>query len=132
MNQSSLLVRLFTAGDTGNVDEFNHYLDSDVIVHAPAGLSTVGLDSERESWRRARAAIPDLNHQFIDIFASSTAEAARCVVTGTLRGTYGGFSADGRSFTLEQAVFAHVRNGKITELWEIIDTGQLREQFGAK
>jgi len=132
MNQSSLLVRLFAAGDTGNVDEFNHYLDDDVIVHAPAGLSTVGLDRERESWLRARAAIPDLNHRFIDVFTTPTAEAARCVVTGTLRGTYGGFSADDRSFTLEQAVFAHVRNGKITELWEIIDTGQLREQFGDK
>ena len=31
-----------------------------VVVHAPAGLSTVGLESERESWRKAKSAMPTL------------------------------------------------------------------------
>jgi len=31
---------------------------------------------------------------------------------------------------MDQAVFAHVRDGKITELWEIVDTGALRDQLG--
>lgn len=131
MSNSSLLVRLFSAGDAGDVNAFSHYLHDDVIVHAPAGLSTVGLESERESWRKARAAIPDLHHQFVDVFSSPTAEAARCVVTGTMRGSYGEFSSEGRPFRVDQAVFAHVRDGKIEELWEIVDTAVLDEQLGA-
>ena len=130
MSNPSLLVRLFAAGDVGDVDAFDQYLHDDVVVHAPAGLSTVGLESERESWRKARSAMPDLHHQFIDVFSSPTAEAARCVVTGTMRGSYGGFSSEGHPFRVDQAVFAHVRDGKITELWEIVDTAVLREQLG--
>jgi steroid delta-isomerase-like uncharacterized protein len=130
MSNSSLLVRLFLAGDAGDLDAFDQYLHDDVVVHAPAGLSTAGLESERESWRKARSAMPDLHHQFVDVFTSPTAEAARSVVTGTMRGSYGGFSAEGRSFRVDQAVFAHVRDGKITELWEIVDTDVLRQQLG--
>jgi predicted ester cyclase len=129
MSNPSLLVRLFAAGDAGDLDGFDQYLHDDVVVHAPAGLSTVGLESERESWRKARSAMPDLHHQFIDVFSSPTVEAARCVVTGTMRGSYGGFSSEGNSFNVDQAVFAHVRDGKITELWEIVDTAVLREQL---
>ncbi|HNS51579.1 MAG TPA: ester cyclase [Anaerolineae bacterium] len=130
MSNPSLLVSLFAAGDAGNLDLFDRYLHADVVVHAPGTLSTVGLESERESWRRARSAMQDLYHEFVDVFASPTAEAAHCVVTGTMRGSYGGFSSEGRSFRVDQAVFAHVRDGKIAELWEIVDTAVLREQLG--
>lgn len=118
------------AGNVNRGVKLCQYLHDDVVVHAPAGLSTVGLESERESWRKAKSAMPDLHHQFIDVFSSPTAEAARCVVTGTMRGSYGGFSAEGHSFRVDQAVFAHIRDGKITELWEIVDTAVLREQLG--
>lgn len=129
MSNPSLLVGLFNAGDAGNLDAFDQYLHDNVVVHAPAGLSTVGLENERESWRKAKLAMPDLHHEFIDVFSSPTAEAARCVVSGRMRGSYGGISSEGRSFRVDQAVFAHVRNGKITELWEIIDTAVIREQL---
>ena len=129
MSNPFLLIRLFAAGDAGDLDAFDQYLHDDVVVHAPAGLSTAGLENERESWRKAKSAMPDLHHQFIDVFSSPTGEAARCVVTGTMRGSYGGFSSEGRLFRVDQAVFAHVRDGKITELWEIVDTAVLREQL---
>lgn len=31
---------------------------------------------------------------------------------------------------MDQAVFAHIRDGKIAELWEIVDVASLREQLG--
>ena len=126
----TLLRRLFAAGDAGDLEMFDLYLHDDVIVHAPAGLSTVGLQNERESWRKAKLAIPDLHHEFLDVLSSPTLVAARTVVTGTMRGSYGGLSAQGRSFRVDQAVFAHVRDSKIAELWEIVDTAMLREQLG--
>jgi predicted ester cyclase len=129
MSETSLLVRLFAAGDAGDLEAFDQYLHDDVVVHAPAGLSTAGLESERESWRKARSAMSDLHHQFIDLFSTPTAEAARCVVTGTMRGSLGGLSSQGRSFRVDQALFAYVRDAKITELWEIVDTAVLREQL---
>ena len=125
----SVLELLFTAGDAGEVDLFDQYMHSDVIVHAPAGLSTCGLESEKESWRRAKATILDLRHVFIDVLVTPLVEAARTEVTGTFHGTYGGLSAEGRYFKIDQAVFAHIRDGKISELWEIVDVVSLRKQL---
>ncbi len=125
------LVRgLFAAADAGDLDSFDRYLHDDVVVHAPAGLSTVGLESERESSRKRKLAMPDLHHEFIDVLSSPGVVAARTVVTGTVHGSYGGVSAEGRSFKVDQAVFAYVRDDKIAELWEIVDMASLREQLG--
>jgi len=127
----SVLESLFAAGDRGDLDAFDLYMHEEVIVHAPAGLSTSGVDSERESWRKARAAMPGLRHEFVDALVTPAAEAARTVVTGTFDGTYGGLTAQGRPFKFEQAVFAHIRDGKISEMWEIVDVAYLREQLGS-
>lgn len=124
-----LLPGLFAAGDAGDLDSFDRYLHDDVVVHAPAGLSTVRLESERESWRKAKRAMPDLHHEFMDVLSRPGVIAARSVVTGTMRGSYGGLSAEGRSFKADQAVFAHVRDDRIAELWEIVDVASLREQL---
>ena len=126
----ALLRGLFAAGDAGNLEAFDLYLHDDGIVHAPAGLSTVGLANERESWRKAKLAIPDIHHELIDVLSSPPLVAARAFVTGTMRGSYGGLSAQGRSFGADQAVFAMVRDNKIAELWEIVDMDMLREQLG--
>ncbi|MBN1192076.1 MAG: ester cyclase [Coriobacteriia bacterium] len=125
----SLLESLFSAGDEGDVDAFGRFMHDDVVVHAPAGLSTLGLESEKESWRKARAAMRGLHHDFLDVLVTPTLEAARTAVTGTFDGTYGGLTAQGREFRIDQAVFAHVRDGKIAELWEIVDVDSLREQL---
>lgn len=125
----SLLELLFAAGDAGDLDAFDRFIHDDVIVHAPAGLSTRGLESERESWRQALAAMPGLHHEFVDVLITPSREAARTVVTGTFKGTYGGLSANGRRFRIEQAVFAHILDGKIREMWEIVDVSALREQL---
>lgn len=125
----SLLRELFMAGDAGQLERFRELLQDDVIVHAPFGLSTVGLEAETASWQRALAAMPDLRHDFQIVMNEGEMESARCVATGTLCGTYGGISGNGKSFTVDQALFARTRDGKIAELWEIVDTQALLEQL---
>jgi predicted ester cyclase len=130
MDPGSVLPGLFAAGDAGDLDSFAQYLHEDVVVHAPAGLSTRGLADEQDSWRRAKAAIPDLQHNLLEVLADGDAVAARCVVSGTLSGTLGDLSADGRPFVVDQALFAHMRDGRIEELWEIVDSASLMKQLG--
>lgn len=132
MNErESVLQRLFAAGDAGEFDTFGSYLHHDVVVHAPMGLSTAGLAAEQESWRAAKSAMRDLHHQFLSILQTDRLEAARCMVTGTLDGTYGGIVATGKPFKVDQAVFARLRDGKIEELWEIVDTASLLNQLSS-
>lgn len=125
----SILESLFAAGDSGDLEQFDRYMHDEVVVHAPAGLSTRGVGAERESWREARAAMPGLHHEFLDVLTTPSVEAARTVVTGTFDGTYGGLTARGRAFKFEQAVFAHIRDGKISEMWEIVDVISLQAQL---
>ena len=131
-HSESVLERLFAAGDAGDLDSFESYLHQDVVVHAPMGLSTIGLAAERESWRAAKSAMRDLRHQFLSILRNERLEAARCVVTGTLHGTYGGIAAVAKPFKVDQAVFARLRDGKIEELWEIVDSASLLSQLSSE
>jgi len=128
----SLIELLFVAGDAGDVESFDLYLHHDVVVHAPAGLSTVGIKAEKQSWRNAKSAMPDLHHEIKDVLKSPSLEAVRAVVSGTLQGTYGGLTAEGRRFTTDQAVFARVRDGRISELWEIVDVSAIEDQLGGR
>jgi len=129
--RTSLIEQLFASGDAGELDRFSALLVETVVVHAPFGLSTRGLEAERESWRQAKAAIPDLRHDFQTVICDGSCESGRCVVTGTLRGEYGGFRAEAAPFRVDQAVFARIQDGKIVELWEIVDTGSLIDQLRA-
>ena len=119
------------AGDRGDVDEFDRYLHPEVVVHAPLGLSTTGIDAERAVWADAKQAMPDIRHEVQETLSSGKRAMARVVVTATMRGEFAGISAAGRSFEIDQIVFAHFRDGLIVEAWEIADTGSLLRQLDA-
>jgi ketosteroid isomerase-like protein len=127
----SVVARWLAAGDAGEVEAFDDLLHGDVVVHAPRGLSTADLDSEKQVWRNAVAAMPDLQHQVQEVVTQGNVEVARVIVTGTLRHDFAGVAGTGRSFRMDQAVICHLRDGKISEAWEIADVGSLVEQVGS-
>ena len=131
MKGDSLLEKWFAAGDAGNFETFDDFLHTDVVVHAPMGLSTEGPDAEKGVWRDALRAIPDIRHDLQEVITFESTIAARAIVTGTLEGDFAGIAANGRSFRVDQGLFAHVRDGKIIEAWEIVDTASLLRQLGA-
>ena len=105
---SSVVVRWLAAGDSGDVDAFDDLLHPDVVVHAPRGLSTQDLESEKQVWRDAVAAMPDLHHDVQEVVSQGDVEMARVIVTGTLRHAFGGVRASGRPFRMDQAVIWHL------------------------
>jgi steroid delta-isomerase-like uncharacterized protein len=124
----SVVARWLAAGDCGDVEVFDDLLHRDVVVHAPRGLSTSGLESEKQVWREAVAAMPDLHHDVQEVLAQDDVEMARVVVTGTLRHDFAGVPASGRVFRMDQAVICHLDAGKVIEAWEIADVGSLDDQ----
>jgi ketosteroid isomerase-like protein len=123
--RETIIYRWLTAGDAGNVDAFDDLLHPDAVVHAPRGLSTTNREAEKAVWQEAIAAMPGLRHEVQEVLVGQDIEMARVVVTGTMVGTFGGLSGTGRSFRMDQAVIAHLRDGKIAEAWEIADIGVL-------
>ena len=131
MASDSLLEKWFAAGDGGDLQAFDEILDPDVVVHAPLGLSTRGVEAEKAVWRDALEAMPNIRHDLQDVLVSESIEAARAVVTGTLEKDFGGITATGQSFGVDQGLFARVQDGRIIEAWEIVDTVSLLRQLGA-
>lgn len=117
----TLVERWLEAGDRGDLDSFDDWLHPDVVVHAPLGLSTSGVAAEKDVWRAALDAIPDLRHAVQEMVVEGATIAARVVVTGTLLGEFAGIAATGRAFEMDQMIFAHVRDGKLKEIWEVAD-----------
>lgn len=113
------------AGDAGDLDAFDELLHANVVVHAPRGLSTVNVEDEKAVWREALTSIPDLHHEVQEVLVDDDREMARVVVTGTLQSHFAGVTATGHRFRIDQAVIAHVREGKIVEAWEIADVAAL-------
>jgi predicted ester cyclase len=129
MDQSdSVVARWLAAGDAGDVAAFDDLLHADVVVHAPRGLSTTDLESEKQVWLDAVTAMPDLRHEVQEVIAEGNVEVARVIVTGTLRGDFGGIPGTGQAFRMDQAVIGHLEGGKIAEAWEIADVGALDDQ----
>src|SRR6185503_4328863 len=100
----SLLHRLVAAGDAGDLDAFDDLLWPDVIVHAPLGLSTADCEAEKQVWRAAKAAIPDIRHDIRELFQDGETLIGRAVVTGTLRGDFAGLRGTGRTFEIDQVL----------------------------
>ncbi len=126
-----LLPGLFAAGDAGDTDSF---------ISTSMTMSSCTLPPAFPQWDSrasvSRGARPRwlcrtfiTHHEVMDVLSRPGVIAARTVVTGTMRGSYGGVAAEGRSFKVDQAVFAYVRDDKIAELWEIVDVASAREQL---
>jgi predicted ester cyclase len=124
----TVVFRWLAAGDTGDLNAFDNLLHPDAVIHAPLGLSTNSAEAEKQVWREALSAIPDLRHEIQEVVVERDIEMARVIVTGTMRATFGGVDGAGRSFRIHQAVITHLRDGKVEEAWEIADIAALREQ----
>ena len=125
----TVVFRWLAAGDVANFDAFDELLHRDVVVHAPLGLSTATVDQEKTVWRDALAAMPDLRHDVQEVVVDGEVEMARVVVTGTMAASFAGVEGSGRSFRIDQDVITHLRDGKVTEAWEIADVAALRAQL---
>ncbi|MGH2836909.1 MAG: ester cyclase [Thermoleophilaceae bacterium] len=127
-SRETVIFRWLAAGDAGDVEAFDELLHPDAVVHAPAGLTTTKLSDEKAVWRDALAAMPDLRHEVQEVVVDGDVQMARVVVTGTMAGDFAGVEGSGRSFRIDQAVIAHLRDGKVIEAWEIADIAALRSQ----
>ncbi len=130
MDNNERLVRDWLGkGDSGQLDAFDEYLHKDVIVHAPLGLSTVGIAAEKAQWRAILAGVPDLRHEVMEVVSAGSSVSVRSVVTGTHAGEVIGLAPTGKRFRIDHVTFVHVHAGKIVEAWEIADTAALLQQL---
>lgn len=127
----TLIHQWVEAGDAGDFDAIAFYLHEDVVMHAPLGATLEGLDALNALARTFSDAVPDMKHEIQEVVSVGDTLAARIILTGTHQGELLGVPATGNALRVDQGLFAHVRDGKIAEVWEVVDTAALMQQIGA-
>ncbi len=91
-------------------------------VYSPA-FGEQGHEGTKQWVTGVLAAIPDLHNTILDQVAENDLEATRSLSCGTQLGPYGALPVTG----MEMHRFA---NGKLTELWNVIDNVSMLRQLG--
>lgn len=126
----AVLRAYLAAGDRGDDATLRDLLTPDVVVHAPGGTVTEGVEAAIATWAAARAGIGELEHRVLHVVELGDHAAARGWAGGIHRGTFLGVAPTGATLSVDQALFVRLAGGRIAELWEVVDTGSGMRQLG--
>ncbi|MDD7968715.1 ester cyclase [Actinomycetospora lemnae] len=87
------------------------------------------LDDYRELLAGDVAAIPDLRYVVDLLVVDGEHVACRLWFDCTPRGTFRGLAVDGRRVGFAEHVFYRFREGRIAQVWSVIDTDAVRRQL---
>ncbi|MBQ1562827.1 MULTISPECIES: ester cyclase [Caulobacter] len=79
---------------------------------------------------RFRNAFADFNWQVDEAVSQGGTVAMRTTFSGTMTGSFDGHPPNGKQMRVSFQLFAHVRDGRIQELWEEYDVAGMRRQLG--
>ena len=116
---------------TGNEAVADELLATDFVDHTPFP----GFGSTREDVKRLfstlRAAFPDLRAEIVEQLVDGDRVATRKTFHGTHRGTFFGIPATGKSAAIRVHDIVRIREGKITEHWNVVDVSGVFAQLQA-
>lgn len=101
-------------------------LVADDVVH---NGQPVGIAGYRAMLERDFREIPDLAFNIQLLIADPPYVASRLAFDCTPRGTFFGLPINGRRVTFTENVFYAFRDGKIIQVWSVIDTGAIAAQL---
>lgn len=120
-----LLAEAFTGGDEGVVDQL---VAPDFAFNGVVG----GRAEMLGAVRRQRGAFPDLRYEIEELVAEGDRVAARYRLTGTDTGTgWEGRRPSGRPVSVRGSQFARARDGRLVEVWNVMDRLDFLQQLGA-
>lgn len=103
---------------------------ADVVRYHSGGVDRdTGLDDLRAVVGRWRTAFPDLQFQIDEIVAADGAVAVRATLRGTHRGEWLGIPPKGNTLEVPHAFFHRFEDGRLVEVWEILDRDLMRRQL---
>jgi steroid delta-isomerase-like uncharacterized protein len=132
-SDNKALVRRFVdeAQTRGNLAAIDECLSPEFVDHsAPPGLPA-GREGVRALFAALRHAFPDLRAEIHDQVAEADRVVTRKTLRGTHRGEFLGIPATGRAVSFAVIDVLRVRDGQITDHWNVVDRLHLLEQLGA-
>lgn len=108
------------------VDQIDKYFSADFVQHSPF-VSDPGREGLKRWLGRTLESIPDLRYSSDQVLVDHDRVITFSTVTGTIQKDMPehGIKANGQTLNIQTAHIFRVRNNRIVEHWEIVDTGQL-------
>jgi steroid delta-isomerase-like uncharacterized protein len=91
----------------------------------------VGLDGYRQAREAEFRAIPDLRFDVQILIADETTVASRLNFVISPKGTFLGLPVNGRRISFSENVFYGFADGKIVNVWSIVDKAAIEAQLSA-
>ena len=95
----------------------------------PGDVAGSGLDYLKARAASLLKAFPDVRSVIEDWIQQGDRVAARVTLEGTHRADFGGIRASGRRMKVYDFAMYRIGNGKITDIWSLIDMQAMREQL---
>jgi predicted ester cyclase len=107
--------------NTGNADPLMEIEDPDIVVHMWGSSDLVGNEAHKQTILGLRGSFPGIEHEWADVTGTGDIGAFRYTER---------FEFAGKEVEYEGAMFLHVKNGKIVEIYMLYDTMSLSQQLG--
>lgn len=119
--------------NTHNPDGLKEFFSPDYSWHTMDGKD---VRSSRDSGHIATlrwlfSAIPDVVYRIDHIVAEGDLVAVNTSASSTARSEMFGLPAAQKKITYQQMFFYRLKKGRITELWEAVDTGGIKDRLAA-
>ncbi|MDR8412428.1 ester cyclase [Nonomuraea sp. 3-1Str] len=126
--------RFHEAINSGDLEIISKAIDE--VIHPDARFHTTELtdmtavQAQKRIWDVLLRAFPDIHVAVEDLLADGDKIVARQTVTGTNSGAYRGMPPTGRSVTYNEIFIARFADGRITDLWGVVDVYSQLRQLG--
>lgn len=126
--------RLHDAVNSGDTEVIAKTIDEivepDLVFHAPVPSGVTGTEALKQVWVTLLRAFPDLHVAIEDVVAEGDKIVFRNTVTGTHEGEYRGLAPTGRSVTYNEIFILRFTDGRIAEIWGVVDVFAQLKQLG--
>jgi steroid delta-isomerase-like uncharacterized protein len=126
--------RIEDAVNTGDVEVISKTIDEvvapDARIHMPLPVEAPGAQAFRHVWAMLLRGLPDLHLTIEDLIEERDKVVMRASVTGTHQGEYMGVPPTGKSITYNEIFIFRFANGRIAEMWGVVDVFSQLKQLG--
>jgi steroid delta-isomerase-like uncharacterized protein len=132
-SNKAAVMRLQDAMNTGDAELISQTIDEvfepDVKQHTP--FEATGTQTLKEMvFARLYRAFPDLHITVDDLIEEGDKVVERDTVSGTHQGEYMGVPPTGRSVAYNEIFIMRFANGRIAEIWGVVDVLSQMKQLG--
>ncbi len=105
-------------------------LTDDYVEHNNMSPEPLNKAAARGLMASLFAAIPDMHRDIVEQIAEGDRMMERLRYTGTQEGEFRGIPATGRAMSFDAVTVTCLRDGKIVEIWALLDAMTMMQQRG--